>query len=382
MLCGTGINVPKPICGFFIGIAKKSQSDLRFSRQAMSKPKILIFKLGLLGDVLMTTPFVRQLRRIYPDAEIQFWVGDSYRVALDGNPHLSSVVGFDEQMFFRHNIRQVYRLWRKLKKERFTVAFLLGKNWIFNALAKSLGIPRRIGFVREPISRFFLTEAVRYSDIRHEIYYYLDLLSFCGNPDFSDTKMEVTYPPDTDQVADRILSKRRLDQFVGVINSGGNNAGETQFVKRLPDEFFEKLVNVLCRKQTVVLLGNRADGAHYSRFKFPANLQNLGGALSFHESLAVMKRATRIFTADCGGMHMAAAVNDRLTTFFGPTHPERTGPLLPEVEVVWPNRDRYSPEYNLFNSDPTSAPSKNLPIRLLARRSTLPRQLFRFRGQT
>ena len=326
----------------------------------MPKPKILIFKLGLLGDVLMTTPFVRQLRRMYPEAEIQYWVGRSYGAALVGNPHLSSVVEFEEQIFFRRDVREIYRLWRKLRSERFTVAFFLGKHWIFNALARSLGIPRRIGFVREPISRLFLTEAVRYFDIRHESYYYLDLLTFCGMPEFSDTKMEVALSPETEQCVDRILSERGLHEFVGVINSGGNNAGETQFARRLPDDFFEKLVNALARHNSVLLIGNRADCAYYSRFTFPTNVQNLGGALSFHESLALMKRASRIFTTDCGGMHMAAVVNDRLTTFFGPQHPRRTAPLLPNVEIIWAHSDRYSPEYSLYNCRPDTGAFEKL----------------------
>ena len=110
----------------------------------MKARKILIFKLGLLGDVLMTTPFVRALRHSFPDAEIQYWVGKSYRVALEGNPHLSQLVKFDDQMFYRRDWVKVFKLWRELRREHFDLGFFLGKHWIFNVLAASLGIPCRI----------------------------------------------------------------------------------------------------------------------------------------------------------------------------------------------------------------------------------------------
>jgi ADP-heptose:LPS heptosyltransferase len=315
----------------------------------MKRTKILIFKLGLLGDILMTTPFVRQLRRIYPDAEIQYWVGDSYRSALVGNPHLSSLIGFDEQMFFRRDLRQIYRLWRKLRRERFALAFFLGKHWIFNAFAASLQISRRIGFIREPISRLFLTDAARYREVRHEIHYYLDLLRFVGIPNYSDVKMEVSIPSSMEERMEINLDEIGLQSFVAVINSGGNNAGESRFERRLPINFFENLVFSLSKKHPVALLGNAADREHYARFNFPENVKNLAGKFTFQESLAVMKRAERVFSTDCGGMHMAASVNEHLTAFFGPAHPKRKAPFLSDIEIVWPDRDHYDPRYDLYN---------------------------------
>jgi ADP-heptose:LPS heptosyltransferase len=316
----------------------------------MKQTKILIFKLGLLGDVLMTTPFVRNLRHIFPQAEIHYYVGKSYRVALEGNPHLSTLVDFDEQMFYRRDFRQVSRLWRRIKREQFDLVFLLGKHWFFNAFAASLGIPTRVGFAREPISRIFLTRAVPFLELRHEIYYYLDLLQFVGSPDYSDLAMEVEIGQKDEARAESLIEEFKLRGFVATINSGGNNAGENQFVRRLPAGFFQNLVMALARRGPVVLLGNAADRKHYAQFPFPANVVDMSGQLSFRESLALMRRAKRIFTTDCGGMHMAATVTEHITAFFGPAHPLRKLPLRADVEVVWPDRARYNPYYDLYNT--------------------------------
>lgn len=326
----------------------------------MKAPKILIFKLGLLGDVLMTTPFVRSLRRSFPASDIQYWVGKSYRVALSGNPHLSKVVAFDDDMFYQRDFAAVLELWRQLRRERFDIAFLLGKHWIFNVLAASLGIPCRIGFAREKISRLFLTHAVRFHELRHEVLYYLDLLKFVGAPDYSDLAMEVRIPNEDLAYGDSLITRFETEDFVAVINSGGNNAGENQFVRRLPDDFFRDLVKRLCQRQQVVLLGNATDRTYYNRFAFPPAIANWAGQLSFPQSLAVMKRASRIYATDCGALHMAAAVNNRITAFFGPAHPQRKAPFGPEVEVIWPGADSYNSQYDLYNTQPLQDTFRNI----------------------
>lgn len=320
------------------------------------RKKILIFKLGLLGDVLMTTPFVRQLRRMNPDADIQYWVGQSFSVALRDNPHLSSIHPFDEKIFLRHRFLKFLTLWRALRKERFDEAFFLGKHWIFNALAFSLLIPRRLGFTREAISRVFLTDTVRFRDLRHEVHYYLDLLSLLAPVDYCDSRMEAHVSPEDETRAGSLIEALNLEGFAAVINSGGNNAGESKFVRRLPCAFFERLVFTLLKSGPAVLLGNAADREYYEKFKFPKGVHNLAGTLSFHQSLAVMKMCRRVYSTDCGGLHMAATVNDHITAFFGPAHPERKAPFLPDIEIVWPDRDRYNPEYDLYN---TSADEKS-----------------------
>lgn len=314
------------------------------------RKKILVFKLGLLGDVLMTTPFLRQLRRAYPDAEIQYWVGESYAIALANNPHLSSLHSFDGKMFFRRDLRKVYQLWRTLRNEQFHAGFFLGKHWVFNVFAWTLRIPRRLGFIRETISRLFLTDAVPYRDLRHEVYYYLDLLKLIAPVDYDDVRMEAAVPAEAAEEAAALAADVGLRDFGAVINSGGNNAGETRFVRRLPSQFFSRLVLALAKRQPVLLLGNAADRAYYGKFDFPGNVHNLAGTLPFTQSLALMKMARRIYSTDCGGLHMAGTVNDHVTAFFGPAHPERKAPFLSDLEVVWPDRERYNPRYDLFNT--------------------------------
>src|SRR3954469_178934 len=95
--------------------------------------KVLLWKIGALGDVVMTTPLVRQLRARLPDAQIDYLVGRTSRVVLQGNPHLDQLLEFDERILFG---AQLHRLGEILAQLRgYDLVLVLDKHWIFGWLA-------------------------------------------------------------------------------------------------------------------------------------------------------------------------------------------------------------------------------------------------------
>jgi ADP-heptose:LPS heptosyltransferase len=55
----------------------------------MSQPERYLFiRLGAIGDILLTTPLIRSLRRAKPEAEIHYLVKPQYRTVLATNPHI------------------------------------------------------------------------------------------------------------------------------------------------------------------------------------------------------------------------------------------------------------------------------------------------------
>src|SRR3954452_24159193 len=101
--------------------------------------KVLLWKVGALGDVVMTTPLVRQLRARLPDARIDYLVGHSSRAVLEGNPHLSAVLEFDEQILLRAQAGRLAAIIRKLRG--YDVVYVLDKHWIFGWLALPARVP-------------------------------------------------------------------------------------------------------------------------------------------------------------------------------------------------------------------------------------------------
>ena len=66
--------------------------------------KVLIIRPGAIGDVLLTTPFIRALRKALPGAVIDYVAGPFPAKILKGNPYLSNVIVFDKNKYKREFI--------------------------------------------------------------------------------------------------------------------------------------------------------------------------------------------------------------------------------------------------------------------------------------
>jgi len=82
--------------------------------RAMRAPRtIVVLTLRRLGDVLLTTPLVRSLRRAYPEATIDVVVYAGQEGMLQGNPDCSNVIAVDPYPDRRGYARLLRRLWRR-----------------------------------------------------------------------------------------------------------------------------------------------------------------------------------------------------------------------------------------------------------------------------
>ena len=68
-----------------------------FETTLPARPKILVITLRRLGDVLLTTPLIRSLRRARPDATVDVLVFKGTAGILGGNPDISNVITMSER---------------------------------------------------------------------------------------------------------------------------------------------------------------------------------------------------------------------------------------------------------------------------------------------
>jgi heptosyltransferase-3 len=77
------------------------------------RPKILVITLRRLGDVLLTTPLVRSIRRGFPDATLDMLVFRGSERILAGNPDVNHVIAIPERPGVVEGLRLIGRLWRR-----------------------------------------------------------------------------------------------------------------------------------------------------------------------------------------------------------------------------------------------------------------------------
>ena len=76
-------------------------------------PRILVISLRRIGDLLLTTPLIRSLRRAWPDSEIDVLVFDNTKGIISGNPDINQVIAMPQRPTMRQSARFFARLWRR-----------------------------------------------------------------------------------------------------------------------------------------------------------------------------------------------------------------------------------------------------------------------------
>jgi lipopolysaccharide heptosyltransferase II len=305
--------------------------------------KILLFKTGAIGDTLMTTPLVRQLRQSYPKARIDYLIGKSASQALLNNPNINNIIKFDEAIFFKKKPLKLINLIAGIREDNYDAIFVLDRHWIFNLTARLFNIPMRIGFDRNGKEGCGLTHKIHYERRRHDIYYYLNQLNALNiEPNYYDTKLDLILTKEDKNFANKFFRTHKLTKnTIGICPGGGDNPGQTLNAKIWDIKNYAELVKKI--KQPILLLGGPNDKDKEETILTGKTLNSVIGTTTIHQSAALMAKCDKIICNDSGPMHMASTVNDKVIALFGPTDPKRLGPLNKGSKVIWKQN---APSYN------------------------------------
>jgi len=321
--------------------------------------KILLFKIGAIGDTLMTTPLIKQLRNNFKDAIIDYLIGSHSYGVLEGNEHLDNIMKFDEKIFFDRDLKKWIKLIFKIRKRDYDVIFVLDKHWIFNLTAFLFGVKKRIGFDRFGEGKF-LTYKVPYFGRKHEIFYYLDLLRGLGiEPDYDDWQMEIFLDNKDLEFAEKFWNDNNLNDkvVVGICPGGARNIGVgDDDLRRWDTKKYIELIKKLKENDfEVLLIGGKTDKEIEDEILKEVKCVSAIGKTSLKESAALLKKCDVVICNDSGPMHLAAAVNKKVVSIFGPTHPSEKAPLHKESKYIW-KQIGCNPCYDLWGRYPKPCP--------------------------
>jgi len=305
--------------------------------------KILLFKIGAIGDTLMTTPLIRQLRQAYPKARIDYLIGKSASQTLLNNPNINNIIKFDEAMFFKKKTLKLINLISGIREENYDTIFVLDRHWIFNLTARLFNIPTRIGFDRNGKEGIGLTHKIHYGRRRHDIYYYLNQLNALNiEPHYYDTQLDLILTKKDKAFATKFFRTHKLTKnTIGICPGGGDNPGQTLNAKIWNIKNYAKLVKKI--KQPILLFGGPTDKDKEETILKSKTLNSVIGTTTIHQSAALMAKCDKIICNDSGPMHISSTVNNKIIALFGPTDPKRLGPLNKNSKVIWKQK---APSYN------------------------------------
>jgi lipopolysaccharide heptosyltransferase II len=300
-------------------------------------PRILLVRLRLIGDVVLTTPLVRALRRKFPEAPVTYLVEPAAAPVIRGNRNLTHIVVAPKTRGFTRVLDDV-DLARQLRRQRFDVAIDLHGGPRAAWFAWASGAPIRIGYRIRGRSWMYTHVMPRPRDEapRSSVANQWDLLAPLGiePPDPIRDPLEM---PEDPQAAASVDRRLRDAAFTGahaiiVIHVSAGNP-----FRRWPRESFESLVVALARgdpSRRIVLTSGPSDAAAAKAIADAARM-HLGplaaavpdvGEFDLGELRALIARAAVYIGGDSGPLHIAGTTTTPIVALFGPTLAERSMP--------------------------------------------------------
>jgi len=303
---------------------------------ALPAKKILLIKMGAVGDLIMASSFFEAVRQNFPQARISHLVSDHLLPTVKENPHIDRFIPADSDALYKGGwflqLREVFRLVALLRKERFDTVFVLHWAWQFNVLAFLCGIPVRVGFKRD-WGRLFLTHRVRPKENQNNRATYLNLLEILG-ASVRYQKSHYYLSEQEDHFLETFVEAHRLgaeEQLIALAPGGGRNIKQTMLTRLWPVEHYIELIgNFLqagsCR---IVLIAGPDDGPVIQPIleRYPQCIDTR--TLSFGEKASILRRCRLLVGNDSAPIHMSTALGIPTYSLWGPTNLKRYGDPVP-----------------------------------------------------
>jgi heptosyltransferase-1 len=273
--------------------------------------RILVVRLGAMGDIIHTLPAVASLKHSYPGSRVTWIVEPQWAPLLEDNPFLDRLV-----LLQRGFPRGLFRSWRALRTEGYDLAIDF-QGLLKSALAANAAHPERIfGFhqtqVREPAAALFYSNKTL-SQAAHVVDRNLDLAAAAGAASALRAFPLPAGRPEGDLPA---------GDFVLACPLAGWRS------KQWPIESYVSLAERL-RGLGVPLVLNGPPGS-----SFPQAENTLLHRSGLPGLIHATRRAAAVVGVDSGPLHMAAALGKPGVAIFGPTDPARNGPYGDSLQVL------------------------------------------------
>jgi len=288
-------------------------------------PKILLIKLGAVGELVMASPFFDQLRKHFPHSEIVLVVGRSSYAAVEHNPNIDRFILADDLDLYRGGLirrsLEFFRLIFKLHKEEFDLSFVLQRAMAFRLLSCLVGVPVRVGFGRGR-KDLFLTHSVSNHQIQNESESYLDLLRKMDIPAVFEKTFYYLSDEEKDFL-DLFLERHSIasgEQVVAIAPGGGESTKRTMLTKRWPVQNYIQLIQRLedersCR---VILVGGPGDREVTNRI-IQISPDCLDATdLSLGDMASVLRQCNLFVGSDNARNHIAVAMGIPCIRILGP----------------------------------------------------------------
>ncbi len=266
--------------------------------------KILVIRFSSIGDIVLTTPVIRCLKKQLEDVEVHYLTKKQFLSVIRANPHIDRIHTIDDS---------IDEIIPELRKQNYDHIVDLHKNFRSKGVIMKLRKPAT-SFNKINVRKWLAVNLKinRLPDV-HIVDRYFQAVEHLGVK--NDDEGLDYFIPESDEVNMTDLPQTHRNGYIGWVIGG------TYFTKIYPDD---KIIEV-CRKiqKPVVLLGGKSDAERGDRIAEAVgdSVFNACGKFSLNGSASLVKQADKIITNDTGLMHVAAAFRKEIISLWGNTIP-------------------------------------------------------------
>jgi len=271
----------------------------------LNKVKILIIRFSSIGDIVLTSPVIRCLKKqLDREVEIYFLTKNQYKPVVENNPHISKI------FFIEKSTNEIID---DLKNEQFDYIVDLHKNLRSKRVIRQLKLTTfsfdKINYKKWLLTTFKIDRLPK----THIVDRYLDSVKSLGVK--NDNKGLEYFIEEHEKVN---FSQIPLTHQNGYIAFA---IGAQHSTKRMPTE---KIISI-CKKinQSIILLGGKEDFEIAEKIKKEVGefIYNACGKYSINQSASLVQQSKTLVTHDTGLMHIGVGLGVKVVSIWGSTVP-------------------------------------------------------------
>ena len=330
-------------------LEKMAKETLTVYQEAAFTKRILVIKLSALGDLILSIPALKALRKKFPaPSAITCIVGKDIAPVVNNCPYIDTLIIYD----FKNRDKGalgLLKLGKELRKKNFDMVIDLQNNRKSHILSALSFAPRRYGYDNKKLG-FLLNRRVAEDNfvlgpIEHQ-FRILKMLDI----ELKDKRIELWPSKEDMAYVENLLESEWLNKEHLLV---GLHLGSSKrwLTKRWPLEYVAQLLEQLALKDIrVVLTGEQADEKELSMLKMLTQKSRpiiACGKTTIPQLTCLIKRAQVFVAGDTAPLHIACAVGTPAVALFGPTNPKRHIPLEENIAVMYkalPCQPCYKPQ--------------------------------------
>ncbi len=290
--------------------------------------KILIMKFRNIGDVLLITPLLSNLKLAYPDAQIDVALNKGCEEMITYNPNINEIIIYDRA--YIKSKKGLFRIFaeisfaKKIRNKKYDMIINLTSGDRGAQLALASGAKIKIGYKNEKSK--FLSSVFDYNlppqELRHTIEMNLDVLRVLDKQ-IKHKKVEIFWKEEDEKKVENLLV---CNDFIHI------HPVSRWLFKCLDDKIVAKIID-FCKNELhkEVVLTSAPIKQELDKISSILNYCettpiNLAGKLSLKQTAVLNKKAGFFIGVDTAIMHISAANDIPVLAFFGPSGADHWGP--------------------------------------------------------